>query len=194
MESMAEDQPLGLFPRSSCPPARWCLVSRGKPRSDFHGSATTVRQLLLPLPRLGFRHFGLLHVRVSLVRRLTTLRSTAWFAQLPLHLLHAPRSHALPPRSLTPQASAGHLPSPSHPVVPHPPPSPDRLCSRRGCTSPVPPLCSTGFRDSHCHSRRCSHHRLSVPQPIPPVTPSRPACPPHTRRASGCSSPPHDNC
>ena len=87
-----------------------------------------------------------------------------------------------------PQASsAGHLPSPSHPAAPPPPPSPARLCFRRGCTSPVPPLCSTSYCDSHCHSRRCSHHRLSVPQPIPPVIPSRPACPPRTCCSSGCS-------
>ena len=94
-----------------------------------------------------------------------------------------------------PQAcSAGHLPAPSHSATPPPPPSPVRLCSRRGCTSPVHPLCSTGYCDSHCHSHRCPQHRPSVPQPIPPVGSSRPARPPLTCRASGCSSPPHTNC
>ena len=110
--------------------------------------------------------------------RLHKLKSTAWFAQLPLHPFHILRlPHPLPPvlplrQGAHSQASAGHLPSPSHPVAPPPPPSPDQLCSLLGCTSPVPRLCSTTHCDSHCHGRRCSHHRLSVPQPIPPVTPS----------------------
>ena len=30
--------------------------------------------------------------------------------------------------------------------------SPDRFLSHRGCTSPVPPLCSTGHYDSPCHT------------------------------------------
>ena len=47
MGSVAEDQPLGFFPRSSRSPSCWCPVSRGKPHFDFPGS--TVRQLLLSL-------------------------------------------------------------------------------------------------------------------------------------------------
>ena len=45
---MAEDQPLGFFPRSSRSPTRWCLVSRGKPHSDFP-MVPTMKQLLLRL-------------------------------------------------------------------------------------------------------------------------------------------------
>ena len=82
MVSVAEDPPLGLFPRSSCPPARWCFVFTWEPALTFHDSATTVKQLLLPL----FQVWELISI---VVRRLCKLRSTAWLAQLPLHLPHA---------------------------------------------------------------------------------------------------------
>ena len=57
-----------------------------------------------------------------------------------------------------------------------------QLCTRR---APLlgPPLSSTGYFDSHGHTRKCFDHRLAVPEPIPPVTPPR-----------ARPSPPHDNC
>ena len=82
------------------------------------------------------------------------------------------------PRTSTPigahpqSCSAGHLPAPSHSATTPPPPSPIRLCSRRGCTSPVHPLCSTGYCDSHCQSHRCPQHRPSVPQPLSSCSPA----------------------
>ena len=105
--------------------------------------------------------------------RLCKLRSTAWLAQLPLHLPHA---HA----HLTTLCASGRGSPPGE----HCWPSPTLLLRLH-----VPLL--TGFapvvaRALH-HSRRCSHHRLSVPQPIPPVAPSRLARPPRTCRASGSS-------
>ena len=110
------------------------------------------------------------------------LRFTAWHVKLPPTSFSpsAPFSHPVLPHRLGPTPSrcnAGHLPAP---------PSPIRFFSRRGCTSPVPSLCSTVCCDSHCHSHRCPQHRPSVPQP--PVGSSRPARPPRTCRASGCSS------
>ena len=231
MGSMAEDQPLGLFPRSSRSPSCWCPVSCGKPHIDFawlslHCEATPAPSYPgLDLCHLGFSPVSFssgrattssgahlaCHISAPAFRSLCTTtsvpRDTTTCAPppsppQPLHSSLVPRlsgpylarpsahfltrgssnrgSHGTPsclstsftpgaPFSLTPcfhpqSCSAGHLPAPSHPAIPPPPPFPDRLCSRRGCTSPVPPLCSTGYCD--CHSHRCPHHRPSVPHPL----------------------------
>ena len=124
-------------------------------------TATTLQPLhTSPVPRLSGAHLA-----CSSVHRM------ARAAASPPPSLPAPPSPT--PRDSTPigahpqASSAGHLPSPSHPVAP------------LHLTSPVPPLCSTGNCDSHCPSLL----------PLPLALLAHRTC-----RASGCSSPPHDNC
>ena len=119
--------------------------------------------------------------------RLCKVRSIARLVPLPLHPSHTLRRlhphPVFPPRlGLTHWravlAVSLHLLSLSHRL---------HFPLLTGCVpvvaaaSPVPPLCSTGYCDSHCHSRRCSHHH-SAPQPTLPVGSSRPLRPPHTCR------------
>ena len=66
MGSMAEDQPLGFFPRSSRSPSCWCAVSRGKPHFDFpwfslHCEATPAPSF----PGLDFFQIGFYPVSFS---------------------------------------------------------------------------------------------------------------------------------
>ena len=60
MGTMAEDQPLGFFSRSSRSPSCWCPISRGKPHSDFPWLSLRCEATLAPsfpgpwLPSLQF--------------------------------------------------------------------------------------------------------------------------------------------
>ena len=94
--SVAGDQRLGLHSKSSCPPARWCLVPRGKPHTDIpllslYSEAT----LASSLSGLDVRHIGLSSFSVS------SGRDT-----------HTPLTPALPVPSLPQQR-------PSSPCTPH---------------------------------------------------------------------------
>ena len=100
----------------------------------------------------------------------------------PAHVPAPPSSPS--PVGAPPTTSAGRpssLPPPPHPV---------RSCSRRGCTSLVLPLCTTGCCDTHCHSHRCHFHHPSSPASHPPTTPSVRSGNPHRRRPP----PPHNRC
>ena len=69
---MAEDQPLGFFPRSSRSPTRWCPVSRGKPHSDFQGFCLHCEATPAPsFPGLDFCHPGFSPISVSSGRATT---------------------------------------------------------------------------------------------------------------------------
>ena len=161
---MVEDQPLGLFPRSSRSLARWCPVSRGKPHSlTFHGSASTVRQLLLPLFQdLDFCHLGFPPISISK----KASHNLPW---RPPCLRHP---HPLPPSSpCTPQRCQGcqelmsaHLSTRG---------SSPRMCRASGCSSPPNANCSVGFCSTHCTSRRCQRRS---PSPVQPRC-RRPDCP-----------------
>ena len=74
--SVAEDQPLGHYPRSTCPLTRWCLVSRGNHHVlyhvgnrtlTFHCSASTDRQATpaSSFPGLDFCHLGFPPISIS---------------------------------------------------------------------------------------------------------------------------------
>ena len=237
---MGEDQPLGLFPKSSRSPSCWCPISRGKPDFDLpwfsHHCETTSLPLfqdwtfatLTSLPsvsQVGEQQPPLSHTLPAPSAfqsfRVTTSApsdsiacatpSTATILQ-PLHSSPVPRlsgahlarpSAHLSTRSVHRMARATASPPPSRPAPPSLPPvlpGADNQANRAGhLSSPshsgAPPFAPVVAHVSHapCHSRRCPH-RLSVPQPIPPVAASRPARPRRTCRASGCSSPHHANC
>ena len=149
-----------------------------EPALTFHDSATTVKQLLLPLIQVW--------ELISIVRRLTFQLEAL---QTEVHRMA--RAAATPPSSrprssnhtlrfrqgLTPRRT---LLAVSHPVAPPPRPSPDRLCSRRG---PGPPPQSQVFSPPPlCPSAHPSCRSLSPCSPTPHVPCVR------------FFSPPHDNC
>ena len=141
---------------------------------------------------------------MSIVRRLT-FQLQALQTEVHRMVIAAGRPAPVPPAQVPAPPSTpspiGAPPTTGAPssFPPPPPPLPVRSCSRRGCTSLVLPLCTTGYCDIHCHSHRCHFHHPSSPAPHPPTTLSArsgnpPRRPLQVCRAVGCPSPPHNRC